>query len=192
MPLVVSRDSSQNFTPAPPGAHPGVLVDVVDLGLQEVTFQGKTKIQPKCKLVWEIEAKQENGKPFLTQKRYTLSLFDRAALYKDLKAWRGGKEFSEEELKGFDLERLIGVPCLLFIAHEERDGKTYANVTAISKPGAVKLTPSGTYIREQDRPGYQPPKRQQPQPAAQKPTATPEGVAPGESAAPAQDDSPLF
>ena len=44
-----------------------------------------------------------------------------------------GKVFSDEERKtGFDTVNLIGSNCFLNIIHNESDGKTYANISAIT------------------------------------------------------------
>ncbi len=66
-------------------------------------------------------------------KRYTLSLHENASLRKDLENWRG-KKFTEEELQGFDLEKLLGVNALITVVHSQgADGKTYSNIAAVSK-----------------------------------------------------------
>lgn len=143
--------SSGQFTPAPEGLWSAVAVDVVDLGVLKQEYNGKTRSVHKCRIAWEISEKMEDGRPFLIGKRYTLSLHPKASLHKDLKAWRG-KAFTEEELKGFDLEKVIGAGCQLMIAHEEKDGTTYANIMAITRVSKTSaLTPSGKYIRVQDR-----------------------------------------
>jgi hypothetical protein len=133
------------FTPAPEGVHAAVCVDVVDLGMVESQW-GK---RPKCRIVWEIEETMEDGKRFIVGKQYTLSLHQKSALFKDLKSWRG-RPFTDEELAGFDLEKVIGAPAQLVIGHEDKDGTVYANVTAIIK-ATKALKPSGGYIRTKDR-----------------------------------------
>ena len=60
------------------------------------------------------------------------SLHERAALRKFLEAWRG-RPFTPEELKGFDLTKLLGQPCLLGIVHQEREGKTFAGISSCMK-----------------------------------------------------------
>ena len=112
MPIMVSGKSGTNFTPAPAGTHAAVCVDVVDLGILEVSFGGKTKQQHKINLVWQIDEERDDGKPFTVRKRYTCSLHEKAALRKDLEAWRG-RPFTDQELDGFDLETLISAPALL-------------------------------------------------------------------------------
>ncbi len=136
-----------DFTPAPDGVHSAVCVDVVDLGIVDGTFGKKHKL----KIVWEIADKMDDGRPFLTQKRYNVSLHEKSTLAKDLKSWRG-KPFTPEELKGFDLEKVLGVPCQLVIVHEDREGMVYANVQTILKAVQPRLEPSGKYVRVKDRP----------------------------------------
>jgi hypothetical protein len=154
MAIVAKRSSSSSsFVPCPPGLHQAVCVDVIDMGVIEVTYAGKTKRQHKVRLAWQIaDLNPEDGKRYLAQRRYTLSLDDKASLRKDLESWRG-KPFTLDELNGFDLEVLIGVNCQINVAHENKNGETYANVTAIVPlgRGMQKLGLDGTYIRVKDR-----------------------------------------
>ena len=143
--------SGKTFTPAPEGLWPAVCVDVVDLGVLKQEYNGQAKQVHKCRLVWEINQLMEDGRRFIVGKRYTVSLHEKSGLYKDLKGWRG-KAFTPDELKGFDVEKVIGVPCRLLIVHEEKDGTTYGNVTQIMKADkATVIVPIGTYIRVKDR-----------------------------------------
>ena len=61
-----------------------------------------------------------DGKPFLISRRYSLSLHEKSSLRRDLESWRG-RAFTQEELRGFDLEVLIGVGCLVSVVHEQRN-----------------------------------------------------------------------
>jgi hypothetical protein len=150
--MALIAKSSGNFTPAPEGLWSAVCVDVVDLGTIKQEFKGKVRSAHKCKLVWEISEKMETGLRFLVSKWYTVSLHAKANLYKDLCAWRG-KAFTTEELAGFDVEKVIGIPCQLVIVHSEKDGSTYANVNTIMKPNKLNsIQPAGTYVRVKDRP----------------------------------------
>lgn len=152
MAIYASAGSGGSFTPAPQGVHQAVCVDVVDMGLMETTFQGVTKMQHKVRIVWQIEEAMEDGKPFLVQKRYTLSLHEKAQLRKDLESWRS-RPFTDAELKRFDVETILGVNALLNVMHVSKDGKTYANVTAVMpiKKGMAAMR-ADRYVRVQDRP----------------------------------------
>lgn len=149
---VYAKDNSKEFPIAPPGTHIAVCVDVVDKGNVETPWGPK----PKCVLIWEIDEHcEEYEGRFQVNKQYTISLHEKANLTQDLESWRG-KAFSQEEKKGFDLERLIGVPCLLNVVHNTTDaGKTYANVKAIMPlPKDTKaFAASAGYVRVMDREG---------------------------------------
>jgi hypothetical protein len=142
------------FVPPPEGIWPGCCVDVVDLGDVETPWGVKHHV----KVIWEISpVMPETGKRFLASKRYNFSFDDRSTLYKDLRSWRG-RAFTAEELKGFDLEKVLAAPCQLIITHEESDGVVYGNVTTVLKADPKNLLrPSGEYKRVKDREGYQPP-----------------------------------
>jgi len=148
MPLILS-ETGGNFEPAPAGTHRAVCVDVVDLGMVETNFGKKMLLR----VVWEIEALMDDGRPFLVMKRYTQSLNEKANLRHDLESWRS-KAFTAEELTGFDVEKLIGAPALLNIMHRDgKDGKVWPNVTGIMPiPRTLgKIAPTGHYVRVCDR-----------------------------------------
>lgn len=145
MSLIAKKTSS--FEPAPEGLWPAVCVDVVDLGMVEGQFGTKHK----CRIVWEISERMKSGDPYIASKQYTVSLHEKSALHKDLKSWRG-KAFTPEELAGFDVERVIGAPCQLLIAQEEKDGSVYANIQAVTKADKRNIVkPTGKYVRMKDR-----------------------------------------
>lgn len=153
MPIIAKEPKGGNFIPAPPGTHAAVCVDVIDLGMLEVNFGGKASKKHKIRIAWQIDEVMEDNKPFLVQKRYTLSLHQKAQLRKDLESWRG-KQFSPEELEGFDVENLIGVNCLLNVIQEvsAKDGKTYSNIASIMRlPKSMNPVQARDYVRVCDR-----------------------------------------
>ena len=161
---LVLTETGGKYTPAPEGLHPAVCVDVADLGMQQTQWGLKHKVD----VYWEIEEiKPKDGSPFVVRNRFTASLNEKATLRKLLEVWRGRK-FTAQELRGFDLENLIGANCQVNVTHRTLDdGKTYANVTAVV-PAArgQKLVPSASYVRVKDR---------EPQPTAVPQDTTPLG-----------------
>lgn len=149
MSLIISTKSE--FIPAPAGIHNAVCIDVTPLKGKDTLYGWKKYFR----IVWEIDEKMENGKRFIASKQYTPSLHPKSTLSKDLTAWRG-KAFTAEELKGFDIDKVIGSPCNIAITHAEKDGAVYSNVTAIVPAKGVKLKPTGDYKRVIDREGYKP------------------------------------
>lgn len=153
MPIIATAggDGHRTFAPAPLGVHSAVCCDVRDLGLLETTWQGETRTKHKILLSWQIAEDRDDGKPWLCSKRYTLSLHEKSALRKDLESWRG-RPFTEAELAGFDVETIIGVPCLLNITHRSVGDATYANVVGVT-PLMKGLVPMRVreYVRWIDR-----------------------------------------
>lgn len=151
---IIAKDSGGGeFIPAPAGVHQAVCVDVIDMGLIVEQFPGKPpKKTHKIRLAWQIEENMGDGKPFLVQKRYTLSLHEKANLRHDLEGWRS-RPFTDEELAGFDVETVIGANCLLNIVHASKNGTTYANVNAVMplKKNMPKMSATSDYKRIKDR-----------------------------------------
>lgn len=148
----VIKDEGKSFKPAPEGLFQAVCCDVVDLGDMANQFKPGTT-QAKVRLVWQIEETDPefDNKPFVASRMYTASLNEKATLRKHLESWRGRK-FSADELKGFDVEVLLGVNCQINIVHFEKDGKTYANVeTIVPAPKGVPKISVRDYVRVKDR-----------------------------------------
>jgi hypothetical protein len=172
---ILVKEPEGQYTPAPPGAHLSVCCDVVDLGMIETTWGSK----PMVRIVWQIEERMNDERPFTVGKRYTASLHEKSRLRADLESWRG-KRLSEEDLRGFDLERLIGVNALLNVIQEEKAGKVYSNITAIMPPprSMAKIAVTREFVRRKDREDG----------GAMKPNANP---APTHQREPGSDDDPL-
>lgn len=69
----------------------------------------------------------------MVSKRYTFSSSKQGHLRADLESWRA-KAYTDEEIAGVDITKLLGVPALLTITRQETNGKTYTNVDTVSKP----------------------------------------------------------
>ena len=134
MSLVVDANSSSNIEPIPEGTYLAVCNMLVDLGEQyNETYKNSSK---KVLIGWEIpEETYTNAdgeeKPRQITKRYTASLNEKSTLRKDLAAWRG-KNFTDEELKKFDLRNIVGKSCLLTIIHKDNNDRVYAQISSIS------------------------------------------------------------
>lgn len=153
MPIIATAGDSKTYTPAPEGTHQAVCVDVIDLGIVEGSYQGKPNKRHKIDLAWQIDELRDDGKRFVLYKRYTLSLAEKATLRHDLESWRG-RAFTEDELRGFDVETVINVNCLINVQHKKSaDGsRTYANVVSVMPliKGMAKIAASG-YVRHQEQ-----------------------------------------
>jgi len=151
MPIII-KDSPSNFTPAPEGSTLAVCVDVVDLGEVKTTWNNVEKIVPKVRLVFALSERMEDGRPFIASEQYTASLSEKANLRKVLETWRG-RAFTADELKGFDVETVIGANAIVQIVHAQKGDRTYANIRGIIKPvkGMPKMAIPEGYVRVKDR-----------------------------------------
>lgn len=139
MAIIASNNGGGNYTPIEAGNYPARCIQMVHIGTILEEIMGVKKTLNKVRLTWELptelkEYKEGEGeKPALISKEFTLSLNEKATLRKYLASWRG-KDFTEEEAKAFDLEKLIGKPCLLNVIHKQsKDGtKTYAEISSVS------------------------------------------------------------
>lgn len=169
-----------SFKLAPEGSWAAACVDFVDLGMVETTWEGQTRMQHKCRVVFEFQ--DDAGEWFIASRRYTVSLNERAALRQMLEAWRG-RAFTADELRAFDTDQLIGANAVIGIAHVTRGDRTYDNIQTVMRPmrGMAKIEPSGTYVRVKDR------EQQQQNGAA--PEAAAQASAPQRQPAPVADDA---
>jgi len=127
-------NEGSDYEPCPVGNHVANCIRFVDLGTQATNYLGKEKLQRKVLITWELcDEHREDGEPYTVSKRYTWSTYELATLRKDLESWRG-KKFADTDFgpDGFDIRNILGKPCLLNVNHDTHDGKTYANVVAIT------------------------------------------------------------
>lgn len=114
---------------APEGTHDARFCSVVDIGMQESTYLGKTKNNPQAIVGLElVDTKMEDGSPFVMSKFYTISLDDRSNLHKDIKSL-SGKQFTEEllaKIANNALKPLLDKPLQVVIGHEMKGDKEKA------------------------------------------------------------------
>lgn len=149
-----ASDSGGTFVPVPAGSYVARCISVIDLGTQTSVGKYGEKSAHKVRLSWEVFGEDEDGQalvvndmPMTVSKEYTVSLHEKAALRKDLAAWRG-RDFTDDERRGFDIDKLLGVYALLNVTHDVgSNGKTYANVAGISPlPKSLAATkPAGVH-----------------------------------------------
>ena len=130
MPINVSNKTKSD--PVPAGTHHAVCYGIIAVGTQP-----SEKFTPRQKIIvcFEIPSERitikDQDLPRGISKRYTLSLNEKSSLRKDLQSWRG-KPFTQEELNGFDVSKVIGSNCLISVLHSDRAGAIYADISGIS------------------------------------------------------------
>lgn len=149
MSLTAKAPEGGVFEKAPEGVYIARCYELIDIGTQNVIRQtpgGVKEVDLKQVIIgWELfgDELKEDGTPFTIEQVYTNSLWKTANLFKDLNSWRG-KNFTDEEIKGFDLNKVLGAYCQIQVAHNESGNNTYANVDTLmalpkgtTKPEAV-------------------------------------------------------
>tara|TARA_A100000171_G_C2129677_1_gene145866 strand:- start:828 stop:1490 length:663 start_codon:yes stop_codon:yes gene_type:complete len=131
MSLTVSSGETEYET-VPAGQHLAVCYRIIDAGTREEQYKDNPpKKRHSVFLYWELpEVKMADDRPFTISKKYTMTLNENGTLYKDLKTWRG-KAFTAEELKGFDLNNILGKTAQVEVVHND-EGR--ARVDSVFKP----------------------------------------------------------
>jgi len=139
---LIARDSGGggSFTPVPPGMYLARCYRIIDLGTQRSDGQYGPKSLQKVMLQFEVHGEDDAGKSLTTakgeamsiSKNFTLSLAEKATLRIDLQTWRG-KNFTREELEGFELKNVLGAWAMLNVSKSiGNNGKEYTNIVTIN------------------------------------------------------------
>lgn len=117
----------------PSGAHPAVLIGLIDLGTHTRIYNGQATEARKLYLVWELTAEHDSkGNSFVIAQDYTWSLHKKAKLRALVEGWLG-RTFSDGE--SYDLQQLLGRPCLVAVVEgQTAAGKKFVEVNTVSPP----------------------------------------------------------
>ncbi len=149
--MKIQYNNGGSFEPCPEFTGRAVCVDVTPLQTQHSQFGDREVFR----LVFEVDEKREDGKPYCVWSRpYTPSLNEKANFRKDLRKWMG-RDLNAQELREFDTESLLGKPAFIVVTHTEADnGNTYANIDVLlphKEAQGEPLAPSGGFVRKKDR-----------------------------------------
>lgn len=118
--LIISYDALE---PCPEGRHPLICVDVFKTHPEEATYDGVTKLYEKVMFVFQAfpegGERDSEGAPFQVERKFTWSLTPDGHLRPFLESWRG-REFTKEELRGFNLKAVKGAQAFGVIIHNTR------------------------------------------------------------------------
>ena len=145
-----ARSEESKFKPHPEGTLAAVCVDVIDLGKKVDEWQGKTKVQAKCALVFMTgKTNPDTGDLHDVSIEFTVSMGDKSNLRRFLESWRGKKYTEEQAEKGVPIHKLAGQPALITVEHHKSSkGRTYARILSVSPLPEGLLPPSlPTYTR---------------------------------------------
>lgn len=130
-----ASEPGNTFEQAPADTHVARCIKLIDLGTQRGEYQGQPTVRNQVMITWELPQAlmtkgEASGKPFIVSAFLTNSLGEKAKLRGWLEAWRG-KEFTAAELKKFDLQNILGVPCLVTVIHNEKGKAVVQGVTKL-------------------------------------------------------------
>jgi hypothetical protein len=153
--ITAKAQPERSFVKAPEGQHQSVCVDVVDLGMHEQFWDGKSKGKVhKCAVVFQVDTvNPETRKRYEISQQFTVSMGEKATLRKFLGAWRG-KTYSDAEAEaGVPLDKLEGVNGLMQIEHQasKRDPeRIYANIVSLTPlPKGMQKIAAEDYTRDE-------------------------------------------
>jgi hypothetical protein len=144
MALNATEGSGSDFKvdPIPAKTYVARCVGIFDIGTQhmekwdkdvrKVIFQWEI---PAVRMEYEKDGEQIDN-PRIASREFSLSLHKKALLKQTLEAWRG-KEFTPEELAGFDVMNCLGAYAMLQIINKQGTGqnadKVYSNVGTVTE-----------------------------------------------------------
>ncbi len=133
-----ASDNGKKRELTPAGAYPARCYQMIHLGTNKENINGEDKMLNKVRISWELPTElkifdsEKGEQPLIISKEFTLSMHEKATLRKMLASWRG-KDFSEDECKGFDITKLLGVVCMINVIHKQsKQGNEYADISSIT------------------------------------------------------------
>lgn len=133
MSLVAKKKAATSIPPIDAGTYVGVCVGVIDIGEQKNDLYNT--YSQKAIFIFEISSErvmvEDEDKPRWLSETYTVSLNEKSNLAKMLISWRG-KDFTEDELDGFDLASMVGKPCQLqILVVQKKDGGSCNKIAGV-------------------------------------------------------------
>ncbi len=124
--MILVETNTQHRT-APAGLSPATLTRVTDLGEEESQYGTREMLE----LEFELDAKDEaTGEPYRAWRKCSKSLHRKSTL-RGIVEGLLGRPLNGDETRRFDVESLVGRQCLIQVAHVEKNGRTFANITAV-------------------------------------------------------------
>lgn len=127
-----TQETGSTFKQPPADTHVARCYRLIDLGTQRGSYQGEPTVRNQVMISWELDCAMDDGKPFVVSAFLTNSLNEKSKLRAWLESWRG-KQFTAAELKKFDLQNILGAPCLLTVIHNDKGKAVVSHVTKMPK-----------------------------------------------------------
>jgi len=135
---MIAPKQASNYKMAPIGTHIARCYQFIHIGTNEDEYMGEKKDINKIRLTFELpEEKQvfregDEPKPTVISQEYTFSMAPKANLRKLVEGIIG-TTLADHEADSFDVDSIVGMPCLLNIVHKtSRTGKERAEIATAS------------------------------------------------------------
>lgn len=122
------------------GTHTARVIGFIHLGTSDDTYMGEVKKFNKIRITWEFPEETkvfkegEDAKPLVHSQEYTFSMGKKSNL-RPIVEGIIGTTLNDEEAYNFNLNSIMGLPCLVSIKHgKTKTGASYAKVASTSKP----------------------------------------------------------
>ena len=133
-------------TPIVDGEYGAVLFQIIQIGHQKFSKDGKEWYSPQIMIGFELPDLTYDTKDGpvtqIKSSTYFLSLNEsrnnQIGLREIVDGLRNGVAWTEEELEKFDISQYMGHPCKIAISGVESKGKVYSNITGISAVDQVE------------------------------------------------------
>lgn len=125
--------SNSQKTLVPSGTHIARTIGLIYIGTIESEWKGEKKSLYKIRLTWELPNKThvfkegDKPKPFTISREFTFSMGPKSNL-RPIVEGIIGTSLKDEEANNFDLNEVLGKPCLISVSHEEGQSGVYAAV----------------------------------------------------------------
>lgn len=115
------KTTTKTYENVEAGSYPGRCIRIVDLGThvsdKYKDDNGEWIVRREVSIVWELSELRQDGRPFVVSWDGTLSLNPKSNLNKLLTNWRG-RDFTAEELAGFELLNVLDKCCLINVSKD--------------------------------------------------------------------------
>jgi|GEM_PF-5247883 len=133
-PILRSKDADE---PLQSGEYMGILVRIIEKGTREEVYKVTNKTYKRAKVLftWVLPYNyttiQQQTRPVLVHKEYTVTMWDKSPLYKDVVAMIGVDFTPDQHNQPFDLLSLGGCPARLRLSVKQQDKKEYIDIVDV-------------------------------------------------------------
>ena len=130
-------------------SYPARCIQIIDLGLQEKTWQGETKLKPEIILIFETAERMQDERPFTVNRRFTKFTTDKANFAKFLIDWG---VVQKDALDSLTVDMFLNKTCLLSVTatpSNDTPNRIFNNIQT------VMPLPKGMEIQEAENPVFE-------------------------------------